>query len=362
MLLLALFPAPALADGGAPNLAYIAGASKGISVLDIGQQRVTSSFALGGDPHTLFLSLDGRFLDVAQPVLNQVSLLAAKTGQVLCSAHLPGQPSLLAFDAVTNTLFAAGNQAATISALDPSTCRVLHTLPTDGPVSGLATLDRADVSGDNQLWVATARDVLIFDTRTDRLTGTITLPGSPRLLTLPLGASWAYVTTAQGHLYVIERATHQILLLLSGGQFGSMDFDQTTGEVYVPDRAHQQVEVLMPPDPGSPTPPHEPGFIYHLSAAPQAVAITSDGSLGFVALSSGRVVMLDLVGRSIVATFQVGGDPRFVITGLYPPVLGTMPQQTSLEEKLITIGGYLLVGLLLLVPIWLFWRRRKQRE
>lgn len=360
-LLLALWPAPALADGGAPNLAYIAGTARGISVLDIGQQRITDSFALGGDPHALYLSLDGRFLYVAQPALNQVSMLAAKTGQVLCTAHLAGQPSLLAFDAVTNTLFAAGNQAATVSALDPSTCRVLYILHTDGPVYGLAALELADVSGDNQLWVATTRDLLLFDTRTERLTGTITLPDRARFLTLPLGSTWAYVTTTRGQLYAVGRSSHRALLLLSGGQFGSMDFDQTTGEVYVPDQFHRQVDVLVPPDPGSTTSPREPGYVYHLSASPQAVAITSDGSLGFVALSSGKVAMLDLVERTVVATFQVGGDPHFVITGLYPPALGTTPQQVSLTQTFTIIGGYLLVGLLLSVPVWLFWRSRNKK-
>src|SRR5690242_6207451 len=85
----------AYADGGAPNLAYVAGASKGISVIDIAQQKVTSTFSLNGDPHMVYLSLDGRFLYVAQPTLDRVTLLAAKTGQTVCSANVPGQPTLL---------------------------------------------------------------------------------------------------------------------------------------------------------------------------------------------------------------------------------------------------------------------------
>ena len=44
-LLLFLFPfsQQVHADGGAPNLAYVAGAAHGIGVIDIGQQKVTSS-------------------------------------------------------------------------------------------------------------------------------------------------------------------------------------------------------------------------------------------------------------------------------------------------------------------------------
>src|SRR2546428_12414743 len=52
-ILLLLFPGTrqAQADGGAPNLAYVAGGSHGISVIDIGQQKVTSTIGLDGDPH-----------------------------------------------------------------------------------------------------------------------------------------------------------------------------------------------------------------------------------------------------------------------------------------------------------------------
>ena len=71
LLLWTLIPAAptALADGGAPNLAYIAGSKTGISVIDIHQQKVTTNFSLSGDPHTIYLSLDGRLLFVTQPAL-----------------------------------------------------------------------------------------------------------------------------------------------------------------------------------------------------------------------------------------------------------------------------------------------------
>jgi hypothetical protein len=43
-----VFSLPAYADGGAPNLAYVAGAGLGISIIDIGQKKVTGTFTLGG--------------------------------------------------------------------------------------------------------------------------------------------------------------------------------------------------------------------------------------------------------------------------------------------------------------------------
>src|SRR5258708_12545 len=73
------------ADGGAPNLAYVAGGGQGISVIDIAQQKVTRTMALAGDPSMLYLTLDGRYLYAAQPALNRVSMLDTSSGQLVCS-------------------------------------------------------------------------------------------------------------------------------------------------------------------------------------------------------------------------------------------------------------------------------------
>lgn len=119
------------ADGGALNLAYVSGTTGGISVIDVGQGKVTKSIAVTGDPHTILLSQDGRYLYVTQPAIDQVAVIAARTGKVVCSAHLPGVPTLLAFDLNTNILFAAGNGATDVSAINPTNCdeRSLHSTP-----------------------------------------------------------------------------------------------------------------------------------------------------------------------------------------------------------------------------------------
>src|SRR5260370_18475926 len=86
----------AYADGGRHNLAYVAGAEHGIGVIDIGQQKVTSSITVDGDPQMILLSLDGRYLYVTQPTLGRVAIISASTGRVICTASLAGQPTLLA--------------------------------------------------------------------------------------------------------------------------------------------------------------------------------------------------------------------------------------------------------------------------
>ena len=124
LLLIKLFSLPVYADGGAPQLAYVAGAAAGISVIDIAQRRVTATVTVAGDPHTVLLSPDGHALYITQPALGKVAVLAAKTGKVLCTASLPGQPSLLALSLNATVLYAAGPGDTHVRALDPTTCAV----------------------------------------------------------------------------------------------------------------------------------------------------------------------------------------------------------------------------------------------
>jgi hypothetical protein len=58
----------------------------------------------------------------------------------------------------------------------------------------------------------------------------------------------------------------------------------------------------------------------------------------------------------VLISIQVGGTPRFVITGLYPPALGTTPQETDFLKNVLTIGAYVIIAALLIVPLVLFRR------
>src|SRR5579859_3598393 len=138
LLLLGLFSPSVHADGGAPQLAYVAGAGQGISIIDIAQRRVTGTIAVAGSPRTVLLSPDGQALYVTQPMLGRVAVIIAKTGKTLCTASLPGQPSLLALSLDATVLYAAGQGDTSVRALDPGSCAVQQTFETHEPVNGLA--------------------------------------------------------------------------------------------------------------------------------------------------------------------------------------------------------------------------------
>lgn len=343
-LFLLTLPTPkALADGGAPNLAYVAGSAQGLSVIDIGQQKVTQHIALGGDPAAVYLTLDGRYVYVAQPDMNRVTMLAASTGTVVCSARIPGQPSLFAFDAGVNLLYIAGQGASGITALNGNSCTIKKTIATKGPVYGLATAEVGtgpNGGTGNQLWFATSDAVNVYQQNAIQ---SIPVPGGPQYLTIPPGAT-VYATTRQGSIVAVDLQSLQATKpLFSGGDFGPMDFDAYTSQVYVPDKAHNRLVVLTPLTYGSDTVPPEPNHIISLDAAPQSIAVTSDGNLGFVALASGKVAMLDIPGKTLINTISVGGTPRFIITGLYPPPATNSPPITASGQPIPTTLLYIMV-------------------
>jgi DNA-binding beta-propeller fold protein YncE len=373
LLLGGLFPLPSYADGGAPQLAYVAGAAQGISIIDIVQQRVTGTIAVAGNPRTVLLSLDGHALYVTQPTLGRVAVINAKTGQTTCIANLPGQPSLLALSLDATVLYAAGRGDTSVRALDPVTCAVQGTFETHEPVYGLAVT--ASTSADatpatpNQLWITGTTSLTIYDVK-GQLLSSVVIAGGPQDISIP-GGFTAYVTTRQGTVIAVDLSSRQVVrTLLSGGQFGPMDYDANTGEVYVPDRQHNQLDVLAPVVSDTAVTPQEPARIIRLSSSPQSVAITSDGQLGFVALSNGQVLMLDVPRRSIVTSITVGGTPHFIITGLYPPVNtpSTTPQQAATPPssampigRLQLIFLMVLAGVLLLSMLLLLWRYYQKR-
>ncbi len=354
----------AQADGGAPQLAYVAGAAQGIGIIDIARQGVTGTIAVQGNPQTILLSPDGHALYVTQPTLGRVVVLNAKTGKTLCTVNLPGQPSLLALKLDAMVLYVAGQGDSRVRALDPTTCAIQQTFETHEPIYGLAVTASVAVdatpSTPNQLWITGNTALTIFEV-TGQLLGIVPIAGGPQGISIPAGFT-AYVTTRQHTLVAVDLNTRQVIrVLLSGGQFGPMDYDAITGEVYVPDRMHNQLDVLSPVTTGTSVKQQEPVEIIHLSGIPQSIAITSDGQLGFVALSNGVVIMLDIPGRSVVASIAVGGTPRFIITGLYPPTNNppSTPQQTTTSlpstMQLLLIAAAVLAGVLLLGVIWLLW-------
>jgi len=178
----------ASADGGAPDLAYVAGTAPGVTVIDVARQHVSRTLSIDGDPHTILLSSDGRFLYTTQPAQERVSVLDAASGKTQCSIPIPGRPTLLALAPFDETLYVAGNDNTHVRAIDPSTCKLQQTFSTPGLVSGLAVAILTTVfpkSPGYQLVVATTKTLSVFDSSGKSLMN-IPLPAEPQYLSFPL--------------------------------------------------------------------------------------------------------------------------------------------------------------------------------
>ncbi|GER87079.1 hypothetical protein KDW_12410 [Dictyobacter vulcani] len=310
----ASFVPVAHADGGAPNLAYVAGANGGVGIIDVQQQKVTRTIKVAGDPHLVALSQDGRFLYVTQPQLNRLAIITARTGDQFCSANVPGEPTLLAFDPNVKSLYVGGPKSSTVTVIDAENCAIKKRIETTGPVYGLAyAAVGSAVSGKNgeQLWVSNEKAVAIYDDVSGQSLGTVAVPQGPRYLSIPPGAT-IYATTNEGSVLSIDMGTHQVSKLISGGTYGPMDFNETNGEIYVPDAANKQLVVLNPVNAGFAL-PKQPNHVLKLDAAPRSIAITNDGQLGFAALSTGQVAMYDIPGRQVITMIATGGTPNLLL-------------------------------------------------
>jgi hypothetical protein len=212
----------------------------------------------------------------------------------------------------------------------------------------------------SQLWVADDASLTIFDDSNGQHLGNVPIAGGPQYISIPPGSS-VYTTTRDGNVLTVDLVSHKITPLYAGGPFGPMDFDETTGQIYVPDQQHKQLVVLDPVNSGMPA-PSEPSRVIALNASPESIAITNDGQLGFAALDNGAVVMLDIPAHVVITTIHVGGHPRFIITGLYPPLLAKTPQQAAVLGIVLNVGAYAIIAALLIVPIVLFRRYAKAQR
>src|SRR6202043_3058951 len=103
------------------------------------------------------------------------------------------------------------------------------------------TAANATPSTPNQLWIAGSTALTIFEIN-GHLLGTVPVAGGPQYISIP-GGFTAYVTTRQGTVVAVDLNTRQVIgTLLSRGQFGPMDYNAITGEVYVPDQQHNLLD------------------------------------------------------------------------------------------------------------------------
>jgi YVTN family beta-propeller protein len=245
----------------------------------------------------------------------------------------PGAIIIVPTASVTE-LFVALDGGNAVAVIDADARRVLRTIQVGTqPVSLSLAGTNSGIADPNdpEVYVACAgsRSVAVIETAQNQVVAHLQLSASPTAVVVPATGGAAYVTSVAGTIEAISVANHSYLGVVyqrSGARFGTMDYDAITGQIYVPDAASGDVDVLAPisvsGEGGAIAFPHEPARVVRASGAPSAVAITFDGSYGFVARrEAGSVVMLDPASHQELATIAVGGAPAALVTGPYPPAV-----------------------------------------
>lgn len=345
----------ARADGGAPNLAYIVGGGKSgdqLVVVDIAKRSVDWSVTLN-QPQAVVLSTDARFAYVAEAGASRVAIVDTRAQQVVGSMAVGSGPQAIAVDPLASVhwLFVANTNSNTLTILDADTQRVRATLAVGkepvgvaaaSPISGMSDSSTLEVYVANRA----SQTLSVITPGNLRTVATIALPEPPCAITIPATGGIAYVATCPGKVLAVSLASHRVLGTLFanlGGTPGTMDYDAVTGQLYVPVPTRDQVVLLRPAGmraDGSLAAPPEPLRTLTYSGAPSAVAITFDGALGFIAQrSSGQVVEFDATTRATLGAVSVGGAPRAIVTGPYPPALN---RQTSSTLTTVIYGAFAL--------------------
>jgi YVTN family beta-propeller protein len=365
------------ADGGAPNLAYVVSGGAGaneLDVINVSQRQVAWRLALGGRPHSVLLSADGREAYVTETAANRLAIVDARGQQVSATVSVGPQPTALALDLSSNptVLYVTEQGGNAVAVVDPSARRVVATIPVGMHPSGVAIAGSSSgISNpdDGEVYVANTDSdtVSVIATKERHVIATIPVAGGPLGVVVPATGGVAYVTTRAGDVVALNLATHRVLgtiLRTAGDALGTMDYDAVTGQIYLPDATANAVDVLAPVAAGSEdangstiatlTIPHEPARTLSPFAEPAAVAITFDGAYGFIAeRGSGQVAMMDAASHHLLAVIAVGGTPQSVITGPNPPLVS---HQTAF------ILDMLVLALILAMPIFLFVSERRYRR
>ncbi len=266
----------------------------------------------------------------------RLAIVDATARTVTATIPVGSGPTSLALDLsqTPNLLYVADSGGSSVTVVDPGAQQVRATIPVGLHPAGIAVaLPGTGIAetepDDAEVYVANSGSdtVSVISTKRRQVIATIPAPGGPFGITIPQTGGVAYVSTRAGTVLALSLATHQlagVVLRTSAGPLGTMDYDAVTGQVYVPDPSANAVDVLAPVAATTSGTlaalPTEPARVLHIAGTPVAVAITFEGSYGFVAQrTSGSVTLLDAATHQIQATISVGGAPQAIVTGPYPP-------------------------------------------
>jgi len=183
----------------------------GIGVVDVASGKLLRIMPGGSDPEQLAVSLDGRWLFVANEDVAQVSVIDASDGKVIATVPVGNEPEgvdLRPDGKVVYVTSEADNAVFAIDAVEPKLIAKIAVGPRPRSTGFLPDSSRAYVSGENNSTVS------VIDAQTHKMIETIKLEGGQ--LVRPMGVisspdgKFVFISTGRGKgLVTIDAATNK---------------------------------------------------------------------------------------------------------------------------------------------------------
>jgi YVTN family beta-propeller protein len=274
----------ALASNPRTGRIYVANAgSDNVSVIDAASSTVIATISVGSAPHAVGVDADTNRVYVANSGSNEITVIDGESNTVVVTLPVGKQPWDLAVDPNTGRVFVTNHGSGTLSVIDglhslllrtvsvgdlptgvavnPDTGRVYVAGSGSGqlvvvdavsnllidtlPLSAQASVDAWDVAVDSRsdrVYVAVpaaegsdadAGAVLVVDASSDRLAGSIAVPGPAEALAVDSAGGRLYVGgSSDSRLWVVDTGTGAVTSAVSlEGGLSALDVDPASGRV-----------------------------------------------------------------------------------------------------------------------------------
>ena len=215
-----------------------------VEVMSADTLATIATVSVGGEPHSIAVSPNGRVAYVSNNADSSVSAISVADASLITNMPVQSGPRGMSFSKDGSRLYVANSGSASISIIDT------------GTNTGVDTIDVAEtypqgvvVTPDGQflLVLGDSTRVAIISLQFRTLLRNITLSGNGIAITLSPSGATAYVTTSAGTVDTIDIASLSAAGALSGiGGAGSVGLSDTGARGYATDSTGGRLQVFDP--------------------------------------------------------------------------------------------------------------------
>lgn len=261
----------------------------------------TRTLELGGDPHNLAVSRDGRLAAVTQPAAGLVSLVDPYAAKVLARVAVPGRPHAIALGPAGRWAYVGAERGRKIYRLDLRAQRLAGAFDLEAAPHNL-------VLAGGTAWITAQFQRVLWrvDLATGALLDRVETAASPHDLAVSPrdGALWV-ANWGSEDVYRLEGEPPRLeVVKITGRQPHHLVFTPDGNEVWITNHGSSDISVIDVRG-------RRELARVSVGEAPHHVAFSRDGRWAFVANSgSADVSVIDVAARTEVRRLPVGAHPH----------------------------------------------------